>query len=180
MRVLKKTGFVFIVVIGLLILAALFPNQETVIVHGIDVKENRENVFKILSQIDNVDEWNPPIHEAIFISENKYGIGAARQCTLPDGSIIQERVTNILENEFIEMEMLKHNMPVDFFRWKIDIKDSELGSYVQQTTTYKVKYGLLGVLLDRVVMRESMVEVFNESYQGLKQYVEERSNNPEK
>jgi len=166
-------GIVIITVMGILALASLFPNQEMSIVHDVEINEKKGIVYKILSKIDNVDEWNPPVHEAIFISENKQGIGATRQCTLADGSIVKETVTNAVENNFIEMEMIKHNMPVNYFKWKIDIKEAGNGTLVQQTTRYKMKYGLLGILLNKILIENSMKKVFNESYQGLKKYIDE-------
>ncbi|MEQ9423000.1 MAG: SRPBCC family protein [Cyclobacteriaceae bacterium] len=176
MKLKKKIIIGSSIFIGIIVLAILFPNLETTIVNEVAIKAPVSEVYAVLAEIDNVDEWAGAVHKAEYISDVRYGAGAARQCTLADGSIVQEKVTDAIDNQWIAMEMTRHELPVDFFKWKIETVDKDGGTTVRQTTNYQVKLGLIGAILNQVAIKNSLSQTMDGIYQGLKSYVEENLN----
>lgn len=174
MKAKKKVLIGIASLFGLLLVCALFPNQETTLVHQIKINAPKDQVYNTLSQIDNVDEWVDAVLSAEYVSGISHGAGATRECKLSDGSVVQETVTKAVDNQFIEMEMVQHNLPVDFFVWKIETIADNNATLVRQTTRYQVKFGLIGVLLNRMAVKSSLDHTLKGAYEGLKPYIEKR------
>lgn len=168
---IKKGG---LIILGAIVFAILFPNQETQLEHKVLINAPKKTVYETLLKIDNVDEWVSAVVHSEYISTVKNGPGAVRQCKLEDGSMVQEKLTETLENEWIKMEMTQHDLPVDFFKWKIETTDQDHQTQVKQTTQYKVKFGLIGVLLNHFVVKSSLDQTLTGAYLGLKKYVEDK------
>ncbi len=60
---------------------------------NIHIDAPRDKVWAILADLETVRNYDSEIINAFYISDNREGVGAARQCDLPDGGYIKERIT---------------------------------------------------------------------------------------
>lgn len=159
-------------VVGLLF---LWPTTETKLNHSIVVDAPIEVVYATLSQIDNVAQWVEAVEKAACVSEKKQGLGAVRECRLTDGSVVREQVTKVVENRLIEMEMIAHDLPVRYFKWQISMNEKGEQILIEQHTQYKVKFGLVGTLMNHLMVKNELDRTLKGAYNGLKTYIEQQN-----
>jgi len=85
---------------------------------------------------------------------------------------VKERVT-VWEPERVHgMEVAESEWPVVFMRWRTELKPDGSGTLVRQDFEYQVKFGLLGKLMDALMMRRRLDQGISDVFAGLKRYVE--------
>ncbi len=143
------------------------------IINEINIDASPQKVWGVLSNLEEVAKYNSTIKSAQYISENKEGVGAARQCELDPKGSIKERVTKVEEGHAIEMELYKSPYPLVFNTWRTEIKSNgNGGTTVSQVMEYKLKFGAFGAVLDTLVMRGKMAKIMNEMFISMKKYIE--------
>lgn len=167
-----KIIFVPAVAILALVVLSFIGGSMTVLEHEIKVQKPKSEVFSVLSDLESVQKYNPSVVSAKYISPNLQGVGAARQCDLGKDGKIKERITAFKENEYIEMELYEHKWPIEFMRWNTSFKEEPDGTLVSQKMEYKMKFGVLGSLLDSLVMKKKMNSNLNSIFSAMKTYIE--------
>lgn len=133
-----------------------------------------EKVWATLADLEQVQYYNPAIAKARYISTNKEGAGAARHCDFKDGKWVKERVTAVTPHKSMSIEMYEHQWPVKYMRWRTNLAPEGSGTHVSQKLEYEVKFGILGKLLDSLMMRGKMSKMLNEIFESMKRYIESR------
>jgi len=174
MKTLKKLALPVGGLVLLLVVLGMVPSGPSQLTHTVTINAPLQEVYSTLLAIDNVNEWVVPVHEAHYVGNLKAVAGAERECTLADGSVVRETVVEALPNKLIRMRMTEHELPVHFFEWDIATEAlSATETQVTQHTRYHVKFGLLGSLLDGLVVKSDLDATLSGAYQGLKNYVEQ-------
>jgi len=111
------------------------PGQSTEIV----IEAPRAEVWAVLSNLETAERYDAFIERASYVSEARSGVGAARQCDLPDGSSIQERV--IAWDEGTGYEIEASDDPTEAFplinqRVRFDLESPANGTLVRMTFSY--------------------------------------------
>ena len=144
----------------------------TVLEHKIKVRKPMAEVFSVLSDLEAVQQYNPNVVSAKYISVNQKGVGAARQCDLGKDGVVKERVTEFKENESISMELYEHNWPLEYMKWNTSVEEEADGTLISQKMEYKMKFGLLGSLLDGLFMKKKMDSNLNSIFSSMKSHIE--------
>lgn len=129
--------------------------------------------FATLANLELVADYNPHVLSAKYISSLHTGVGAARECFLGNQGTVLERVTAVENGNSISMEMYEHDWPLHFMRWTTDLEQDGTGTIVRQTLEYKMKFGLLGALMDSLMMRGRLDTTMDEVFVSLRDYIED-------
>ena len=68
--------------------------------------------------------------------------------------------------------MAESDWPIHFMRWVTRIEPSQGGTRITQSLEYQVKFGPLGWLLDRLVMKRKLTAALNDVFASLARYAE--------
>lgn len=146
--------------------------------HEIWINSPLEKVWNILADLEAVQHYNPVVTKARYISSNRKGIGAARQCDFKPKGYGKERVIEWKPNEVIGIELYEHQWPVRFMRWRTRLQPDGTGVLVTQDLEYEMKFGVLGKLMDTLMMRRKLDQGISEIFKSMKQHIETGAKRP--
>lgn len=144
----------------------------TTLHHEIKINAPLEKVWQILANLEAVQYYNPMVKSARYISANKEGVGAARHCDFKDGKFVKERVTEWEPKKAMTIEMYEHQWPIKFMRWRTELHAEGNGTMATQDLEYEMKFGILGKLMNALIMRKKMDQGAGGVFQEFKRYVE--------
>lgn len=176
----KKSGLAKKLIIGVIVFIACvvalssIGGNMTELNHQIKVNAPPEKTFEVLSNLESVQHYNPGVVSASYVGGPKIGVGAIRECDLGKDGKIKERVTDFKENESISMELYEHNWPLEYMKWDTRVQPSGEGSMVSQKMQYKMKFGLIGSLLDKLFMKKKLDSTMNSVFSSMKDYIEKQ------
>ncbi len=133
----------------------------------------KDQVWEVLSDLGGIYKWNPGVSSSHYTSEQTQGDGATRHCDLesPRG-YLEERALEWRDGEGYVIDVYDSNLPIEKNRIEFSLTAEGDGATVTVTPDYKLKYGLLGSLLDRLWARRQLQKGFDEMLAGLKHHVE--------
>lgn len=135
-----------------------------------------EKIWGALSQVEELEKYDPTVKTSRAISENKSGAGAKRKVEMKDGkNWFEEKISTWLPNEELSYELTACSFPVQQLRHTYRFEKIGNSISVSQVMTYKIKYGLLGKILDALVVRKQSDAGIKLFFSGLKSYVEKNT-----
>jgi hypothetical protein len=128
----------------------------TVIRHEIQACCAPDRVWSLLADLEAVQQYNPGVRSAKIQGVRRTGIGAVRVCELlPKGRVV-ERVTHWEDGRALGLEVAESDWPIHFMRWITRVEPRSGGSRITQELEYRVKFGPMGWLLDRLAMERKL------------------------
>jgi hypothetical protein len=144
----------------------------TTIRHEIHAACPPERLWALLSDLTAVERYNPGVTRASIEGARASGVGARRSCELvPKGRVV-ERVTHWEEERALGLEVVESDWPIHFMRWVTTIEPSDHGARITQSLEYAVKFGPLGWLLDRLVMKRKLTSALDAVFASLVKHAE--------
>jgi len=144
----------------------------TTIQHEISANCPPNRIWALLSDLEAVARYNPTVRAARVHGERRTGVGAERSCELlPSGKVV-ERVTHWEEGCAVGLEVAESDWPIHYMKWITRVGPTETGSVITQTLEYRVKFGPLGWLLDRLVMRRKLTTTLDSVFASLVKHAE--------
>ncbi|MBI3587488.1 MAG: SRPBCC family protein [Ignavibacteriales bacterium] len=140
--------------------------------HEITINAPLQKAWEVLADLEAVQHYNPMVARAKYISPNKTGIGAARHCDFKPNGWGKERVIGFEPQKFLAIELYESSWPMKFMRWRTSLKPVGKHTVVEQDLEYQLKFGILGKLLNALVMRKKLDTGIAEVFVGLKNFVE--------
>lgn len=141
------------------------------------IDASRERVWGVLAEIGSIQRWNPGVKRSYSTSEGPGGEGATRHCDLqrPNGKsagTLEERAFDWREGEGFKIEITASSLPFDRAVISFSLTDTSQGTGVTVSPDYALRFGPLGALLDRAVVRRQYRKGIRGMLDGLKRYVE--------
>jgi hypothetical protein len=150
-------------------------HQMTIIRHEIEAHCAPKQVWDLLSDLEAVQRYNPGVRSASIEGTQRHGIGAMRACELlPTGRVL-ERVTHWEQGRALGLEVAQSDWPIHFMRWVTKLEPSGSGTRITQELEYRVKFGPIGWLLDRIVMERKLRSTLDGVFASLVQHAERAS-----
>lgn len=144
----------------------------TIIHHEIRASCPPERVWALLSDLEAVQRYNPGVRAAAVRGTLRSGVGAERACELvPKGQVV-ERVTHWEEGRAVGLEVAESDWPIHYMRWVTRVEPAAAGSLITQELEYAVKFGPVGWLLDRLVMRRKLSTTLDSVFASLVRHAE--------
>jgi uncharacterized protein YndB with AHSA1/START domain len=140
--------------------------------HEIRIDAPVAAVWKAVGDLVAVQHYNPMVVSARYVSDRREGVGATRRCELKPKGWVEERVWDWHPPHVIGLEVAASTWPVVFMRWRTELHEDGNATRMSQEMTYKVKFGLLGALLDALIMRRMLNRGVSDVFAALKRYVE--------
>lgn len=139
--------------------------------HEILINSSAEKVWDVLSNLERVAHYNPTVASARYVSEQKVGVGSARECQLKPSGLVKERVVAVEEGRSITMELYESDWPVENMTWTTTIHPEGNATMVKQTMSYTPK-GLIGKIMNFLMMKKNIDKTVGDIFVSLKHYVE--------
>ena len=128
----------------------------TIIRHELDASCAPERVWALLSDLEAVQRYNPTVRTAAIEGGQRTGVGAMRVCQLEPSGRVVERVTHWEELRAVGFEVAASDWPIHFMRWVTRLEQHGAATRITQELEYRVKFGPMGWLLDRLVMERKL------------------------
>ena len=143
--------------------------------HEIVINAPVKKMWAVLANLENVAKYNPVVSHARYISQNKEGVGAARECEFKPKGSAKERVFEWEPERVLAIELYEHNWPVKTMRWWTRLKPEGNNTRVTQVMEYEMKFGILGNLMNALMMKRKLNQGVTEIFENLKKFAEEQS-----
>jgi hypothetical protein len=127
----------------------------TIIRHEVEANCRPDRVWALLADLEAVQRYNPTVRTAT-VGAPRTGVGATRACELVPGGRVVERVTHWDDGRALGLEVAESDWPIHFMRWVTRVAPAGDATRITQELEYQVKFGPLGWLLDRLVMKRKL------------------------
>ncbi|MBI3583656.1 MAG: SRPBCC family protein [Nitrospinae bacterium] len=141
--------------------------------HEIKINAPVKKVWAVLANLENVAKYNPVVAHARYISPNREGVGAARQCEFKPKGSGKERVFEWEPERLLAIELFEHNWPVKTMRWWTRLHAEGNNTRVSQDIEYEMKFSILGKLMNALMMNRKLNQGVAEIFENLKKFTEE-------
>jgi Polyketide cyclase / dehydrase and lipid transport len=139
----------------------------TTIHHQIEAACPPENIWVVLADLEAVQHYNPTVRTAAVKGTRRTGVGAERVCDLlPKGRVV-ERVTHWEDGRAVGLEIAESDWPIRFMRWVTRIERKGSGSLITQELEYALKFGPVGWVLDKLVMKRKLTATLDDVFARL-------------
>lgn len=144
----------------------------TTIHHEVHAKCSPARVWAVLADLEAVGHYNPGVRAVAIRGTQRSGVGAMRACELaPQGRVV-ERVTHWEEGRAVGLEVAESDWPIHFMRWVTRLEPDGEGTRIAQELEYRVKFGPLGWVLDRLVMKRKLTATLDGVFAALAKHAE--------
>ena len=145
----------------------------TTLQHEIKINAPIEKVWSVLTDLEQVGEYNPMVKSVKYITVKKTGIGAGRECQFEPKGSGKERITSIDEMKSLSMEMYESDLPLKFMKWTNYLTSDNGTTSLKTITEYKMRFGILGSIMDSLMMKSKFNKTLDEVFISLKKYIED-------
>lgn len=135
----------------------------------------REEVWAVLADLGSISRWNPGVSHSHSTSAEPSGEGATRHCDVGMGGNtgrLQERALDWREGQGFKIDVYESTLPLESNVVTFSLRESGSRTVVQVSPEYRLKYGPVGALMDRLIVRRQFEKGVEGMLTGLKHYVE--------
>lgn len=117
-------------------------------------------------------KFHPRVKHSPLISSISSGLGTARRCEFHDGSKVDEEIVGWDKEKELRIELTNAAMPLNDISAIIQFEAiNEKSCTVSFTMKYTPKFGPLGWLMDRVMLRPMMNKILLQVLDGLDRHL---------
>jgi hypothetical protein len=147
----------------------------TIIRHELEARCAPERIWTLLADLEAVQRYNPSVSRAAVDGAQRTGVGATWVCDLRPSGRVVERVTHWTHRREVGLEVAESAWPIHFMRWVTRIEPRGGGTRITQDLEYQVKFGPLGWLLDRLLMKRKLTRTLDGVFAAMVKLAEEAS-----
>ncbi len=138
----------------------------------ITVRAPAKKVWDVIADFSAVDTWAPQVTKSYGLGTKDRGVGAERRCDIKGFGSIGEVITEWIDGRSLTYRVTPLGpLGVSHNRWTV-LEVDESSSEVVVELGYDVRFGLIGKLLHKVMMRRKLEEAFPRGLEALKTRVE--------
>lgn len=133
----------------------------------------QEKVWAALADFGNIYIFNPIVTTSHLTSTRPNGLGATRHCDFKGGSI-EERIIEWTNGRSMQVEIYagKNAPPFKKAVATITVKEKVGGTLVKGSLNYSMKFGPIGLLMDKLMVTPQFGPAWTGLFAGLKHYIE--------
>jgi len=132
-----------------------------------------DKIWSVLATPDLLEKYDPTVRKSSLISDINTDRGAKRKVEMQDGkNWFEEVITVCKPGESLTYELTACSFPIHNLKHSYSFQKLDGQTKVLQTMEYTVKFGILGKILDRLVIRKQSDTGIKKFFDGLKSYVE--------
>ncbi len=130
-------------------------------------------VWEVLADIGGIYKWNPGVAHSYSTSESSHGLLATRRCELLKGDkYLDEQILEWHDGESFKVNIYETNLPLHRNVVEFSIEADGSGTIVTVAPDYALKYGLLGRLMNQIMVRRKFKKGMEDLLTGLKYHIE--------
>ena len=134
-----------------------------------------DKIWSVLATPDLLERYDPTVRKSSLISDVKTDRGAKRKVEMQDGkNWFEEVITECNAGESLTYELTACSFPIHNLKHSYSFQKLDGQTKVSQTMEYTVKFGILGKILDRLVIRKQSDTGIKRFFDGLKSYIEKQ------
>lgn len=132
-----------------------------------------EKIWNGFDDFGGVYKFHPLIEASPTLNEKESGLGCERECQFYDGGAIRERITKYDKGKHMTVEIYEHGP----FPMKEAIADVTVNSLGQNKSElifemkFKPKYGPVGWLMGKAMMKPKFKKIINQVFDGLETHI---------
>jgi len=143
------------------------------IYNEITVNTNIEKIWNMLTDLELLATYDPTVKTSTLVSPEKTGLGAKRKVLMLDGkNWFDEKVTVFKPNKALTYQLTECSFPIKNLKHSYSFEKTGQQTKVKQVMEYTVKYGLIGKVLDSLMIRKQSDKGIKKFFAGLKSYAE--------
>jgi ribosome-associated toxin RatA of RatAB toxin-antitoxin module len=147
----------------------------TTLHNQITINAGIEKIWEVLSNIEELEKYDPAVKKSSALSENKSGIGSKRKVDMKDGkNWFEEQCTVWKPNEALTYELTACSFPVHKLKHSYSFEKVGSQIKVKQVMEYQLKFGLLGKIMDALMVRRQSDNGIKKFFAGLKSHSERK------
>jgi hypothetical protein len=134
----------------------------------------RETVWAKIADLGAIQDYHPGVSRSYYTSEEREGVGASRHCDLLPFGEVEERIVEWRAGDSYAIEIYERKKvpPLKNAVGRLAVTQDGAGTTVQFEIEYDLKFGLLGKLLDRLIVRPRFSKVGPAMLRGLKRHLD--------
>lgn len=145
----------------------------TVLHNEITISAPIEKIWEALSNVEKLDKYDPTVKKSTLLTPINSGIGAKRKVDMIDGkNWFEEKVIEHKPNEALAFELTACSFPVHKLKHSYSFEKIGDQVKVKQVMQYEMKYGLLGKIMDTLMVRNQSDKGIKKFFAGLKSFTE--------
>lgn len=146
----------------------------TILRNEITINAPIEEIWEALSNVEELEKYDPTVQSSVALTASKSGINAGRKVNMRDGkNWFEEKITDSKIGEVLTYQLTACSFPVHELKHTYSFEQLGEQTKVKQVMEYKVKYGLIGNVLDALMIRRESDSGIKKFLGGLKLHVEE-------
>lgn len=145
----------------------------TTLHNEITINAPMEKIWEALTEVDKLDQFDPTVKKSNVLSDMKQGIGAKRKVDMRDGkNWFEEQCTVYKTNEALAYELSDCTFPIHQLRHSYSFEHAGQQIKVKQVMQYQMKFGILGRVMDALMVRQQTSKGIRKFFEGLKSFTE--------
>ena len=137
----------------------------------IRINASKEKVWEVLGDFGGVSKWAPTVAKSFSTTTATEGVGCERKCEIPGFGNVSERIT-----EWDEGTRIKYAVdglgPIKSAASEFSIRREGEDTLATMTVNFQMKFGLIGALMERLMVRRKISKQAQITLAGLKHHVE--------
>lgn len=147
------------------------------ILNDITIDASLEKVWSILTTIDLLDKYDPTVKKSSLVSNEKTGVGAKRKVEMLDGkNWFEEKISVFEPHKALAFQLTDCSFPIKELTHTYSFEAAGNETRVKQVMQYTVKFGIIGKLMDALMIRKQSDAGIKKFMVGLKEYAESARN----
>ena len=143
------------------------------LINEITINSPLAKIWSVLTDLELLNKTDPTVKKATVISENKTGLNAKRKVLMQDGkNWFDEKITVFKPNEQLVYQLTDCSFPIKGLKHTYRFQKIGTQTRVQQEMEYTVKFGVLGILMDKMIIGKQFNSGINKFLNGLKTFTE--------
>ena len=138
-----------------------------------EIRTTTQVVWEAMADFGNASTWAPGMRKSSLKGDKKTGVGTHRIMRHSWGFRIEEIVTEWTTGTGYSFKLVKAPFPMCEVCETWVLRPAESGALLTIVVTYGMRLGLLGNLLDTVLVRFVVAREMRLSIRGLKRHLEE-------
>lgn len=143
-------------------------------IETIQISAAPEVVWSALADIGNISEWNPGVKSSKQTSSGAVAVGATRHCDLGGKNYLNEELVAFEPCRRMTLRITDTNLPFKSADIRFTVMPSGADTLVTVSPIYELKFGVIGRVLDKLMVRAQYSQGMRDLLQGLKTFVETR------
>ncbi len=139
----------------------------------IRINATKEKVWGVLADFGGIYRWNPGVRHSYSTSESNQGLLATRHCELLKGDdYLNEQILEWRDEQSFKVDIYETNLPLHRNVVEFSVEAEGSATIVTVAPDYTLKYGLLGWLMNQLVVRRKFQKGMEDLLIGLKYHIE--------